>query len=43
VLCLLIDVFKLIERPFCFKWQTLCVLQHGGLYLMTMDTEWYGM
>jgi len=27
-----------LERLFCFKYETLLALQHGGMYLMTLDT-----
>ena len=35
---LLIDVAYL-ERLFCFKYQIQLVLQHGGVYLLAMDTS----
>jgi len=28
-----------LKRLFCFKYQTQLALQHGGMYLMTMDTK----
>jgi len=28
-----------LERLFCLKYQTQLALQHGGVYLVTMDTE----
>ena len=34
-----LDSLLYLERLFCFNYQTQFALQHGGVYLVTMDTE----